>query len=108
MNGSPASPWPGRLAWTLAGLAIALQTGDAVFSLASDAVEPPVAADLIISAITLAFSAVGALVASRQPRNPIGWMSRPARRGAERGRARDLPTGACVAVVPGVGGMTTT
>jgi hypothetical protein len=74
MNGSPALPWPGRIAWTLAGLAIALQTADFVFSLASDAVEPPVAADLIISAITLAFSAVGALVASRQPRNPIGWM----------------------------------
>ena len=38
MNGSPASPWPGRLAWTLAGLAIAVQTADFVFSLASDAV----------------------------------------------------------------------
>jgi hypothetical protein len=74
MNGSPASPWPGRLAWTLAGLAIALQTADFVFSVVSDAVAPPVAGDLIVSGITLAFSAVGALVASRQPRNAIGWM----------------------------------
>jgi hypothetical protein len=47
----------GLLAWGLAFLAIALLLGG-----------------FVVPAITIAFSAVGALVATRHPSNPIGWI----------------------------------
>jgi hypothetical protein len=62
-----------RLAWTLALVAAAMQVGLVVFTLASDAVELG-RSDPFATAICLAFSIVGALVASRQPRNAIGWI----------------------------------
>jgi len=63
----------GRLAWTLALLAVALLVGGFVFALASDANDVS-RSDPFAAAIGLAFSIVGALVASRQPRNAIGWI----------------------------------
>jgi len=62
-----------RLGWTLALLAVALLAGDFVFTLASDANDLG-RSDPVAGAIGVAFSIVGALVASRQPRNAIGWI----------------------------------
>src|SRR3954464_2076399 len=58
---------PAVVAWALAALALALQA----CSYALAGVEPGDA--LFIPAIAVAFSAVGALVASRHPRNAMGW-----------------------------------
>jgi hypothetical protein len=62
-----------RLAWSLALLAVVLTIAGHVLYLTVDA-DRHGARDIIPSALALTFSAVGALVASRQPRNPIGWM----------------------------------
>jgi hypothetical protein len=61
------------LAWGLAGLAVTLLVSGFVVPLTVDAFELT-SADLLGTAITIAFSAVGALVANRHPRNPIGWI----------------------------------
>ena len=63
----------GLLPWGLAVLAIALLVGGFVVPMAVDAFELT-STDLLGTAITIAFSAVGALVATRRPGNPIGWI----------------------------------
>ena len=61
------------LAWGLAAFAAALLVGGFVAYVAADAfVLTPL--DLFTSAITMAFSVVGALVARRHPGNAIGWI----------------------------------
>ena len=68
-----ASAW---LAWSLAGLSIAMYlTGAAfVFVTLTAGEKPPKVGVLAIFALFLAFPIVGALVASKRPENAIGWL----------------------------------
>jgi hypothetical protein len=78
----PARPrrWPARLAWALAGLTVlTLAAGFWLAELVwSTGWEPrPSNAIAIVGAIilvTVSAAAVGALVASRRPRHPVGWL----------------------------------
>lgn len=67
-----------RLAWAIAALSLALvviAVGAFVFALFFGDIKQAPAIHLFFSpVITITFSLVGALVASRQPRNPIGWI----------------------------------
>jgi hypothetical protein len=69
------------LAWSLAGLSVAMFLATVVlFFLARSAPIPSGSSagrtviDLLVSVPFLAYPLVGALVASRRPRNPIGWI----------------------------------
>jgi hypothetical protein len=78
-----ASSW---LAWSLAGLSGAMFVAGAILTIMSLYVTAPVAqlssdwgsggaiGNLLILAPFLAFTIVGALIASRRPENPIGWI----------------------------------
>ncbi len=69
------------LAWSLAGLSVAMYVGSIVlFVLVQVAQDPgdhstgaPLSG-LFVYALFLAFPVVGAMVASRRPENPIGWI----------------------------------
>ncbi len=64
-----------RLAWLLWLLSVALVALSAVLLVLNRNVEDPVVPYwLNLAAAALAFSTVGALVASRRPENPIGWL----------------------------------
>jgi hypothetical protein len=70
-----------RLAWSLAALSLAMFLATvALFVLARSAHDPSGSSasrtviDLLISVPFLAFPLVGALIASRRPHNPIGWI----------------------------------
>jgi two-component system NarL family sensor kinase len=73
-------PNPGaarKLAWSAALLPLALTLATVALDLAAFAAanRPPKGAhDWFGSALTLTYAMVGALVAIRQPRNPIGWI----------------------------------
>jgi hypothetical protein len=62
-----------RLAWGLAASAVLLMSGAEALGLATGT-RGELGNDLFIWAITLVFSAVGALIASRHPGNAIGWL----------------------------------
>src|SRR5215207_9269105 len=71
-----ASPW---LAWSLAGLSVAMFLASVVlFVLARSSQEAPTTSgalsELLIFVTFLAFPIVGALIASRHPKNPVGWI----------------------------------
>ncbi len=71
-----ASAW---LAWALAALSLAMFVASvALFVLAQAARQAPSSGDsfaaLLVFVPFLAFPVVGGLVASRRPRNPIGWL----------------------------------
>ena len=78
-----ASSW---LAWSLAGLSGAMFVAGAILTILSLYVTAPAAqlssdwgsggaiGNLLILAPFLAFTIVGALIASRRPENPIGWI----------------------------------
>jgi hypothetical protein len=64
-----------RLAWMVFGLVLSLQLGAAVFSFLNRAAHYPAVPTFdTIGVTTVLFAAVGAPVAARQPRNPIGWI----------------------------------
>lgn len=62
-----------RLAWSLAALAVLLLSAGAALSLAASGLETKTSWALV-PAIVVGFSIVGVLIASRHPRNPIGWL----------------------------------
>ena len=73
-----AASW---LAWSLAGLSVAMAAASVALYIATRSVQPPSSwgtggdsAVLIFLLPFLAFPMVGALIASRRPKNPIGWI----------------------------------
>ena len=73
-----AAAW---LAWSLAGLSVAMFVATVVLSFLARSVLPPaswgtggLSVILIFGVAFLAFPIVGALIASRRPQNPIGWI----------------------------------
>ena len=92
MKGTQASPWSGRLAWSLCAMTVALVLLASVISIVEptaagptepsptgptldDAVSPAVWAVAVLQAMAFVTLAVaGAIVAVRRPRNPIGWL----------------------------------
>jgi len=73
-----AASW---LAWSLAALSLLLCAASIVLYVATRSVQPPPSwgtggdsAVLFVVLPFLAFPLVGALIASRRPRNPIGWI----------------------------------
>ena len=75
---SPRTAW---LAWLLAGLSVALYAAAFVFAFLALNVADPVKrvsigdiGGLLVYFPFLAFPIVGALIASKRPRNPIGWI----------------------------------
>jgi len=67
-----------RLAWTLWVVSIALALGAGGFLVISWSTPPPEGAfgfRGFAATFAITFGTVGALVASRQPRNPIGWIA---------------------------------
>ena len=71
------------LAWSLAGLALATAVANVLLQVLSEAAREEVSvgsaaggaiAELVVGVPLLAFPLVGALIATRRPRNPIGWI----------------------------------
>src|SRR5829696_1137915 len=77
-NSRRAAAW---LAWSLVGLSVALLVGGLVLSRAASSAVPDLSfgetddASVVANLITLLpFSVMGAIIASRHPRNAIGWL----------------------------------
>jgi len=71
-----ARRYAGWTAWSLSGLAVALFAGFAVLSAAGSSTGGPRvgAVEVLVFVLFLAYAAVGALVSSRRPANPVGWL----------------------------------
>ena len=72
------SPWAARLAWTLAGLTVltlvpAFWLGGLLWSTGREP-RPSNATLGAVVLVTVSAATVGALVASRRPRHPVGWL----------------------------------
>jgi hypothetical protein len=75
-------PKQGGLAWSAFAVAVAFSISTATFGIVNDGTRLPAAegdeikalGDLLFGLITITFAALGALLASRRPRNPIGWV----------------------------------
>jgi hypothetical protein len=71
-----------RLAWALAALTVALAAATAALAIADDGTRLPAAeggsvdalGELMFALMVVAFGGLGALLATRRPRNPIGWI----------------------------------
>ena len=71
-----------RVAWSAFGLTAALALATVVFAVVGDGTPLPATegdeikalGDLLFAVITITFAGLGALLASRRPRNPIGWI----------------------------------
>ena len=63
-----------RLAWSLSGVALALLVLNVVLSIRADALGSDGIFVFVYPIFLLAFATVGSLIASRQPRNAIGWV----------------------------------
>src|SRR3712207_2503417 len=75
-----AASW---LAWSLAALSMVMFLGSVAFFVLTRAAQAEASSslvtsrsiiDLLVSVPFLAFPLVGALIASRRPHNPIGWL----------------------------------
>jgi signal transduction histidine kinase len=73
-----AASW---LAWSLAGLALAVFVADVALYILARSARVPISlgtggtvGDMLVFVPFLAFPIVGALIASRRPENPIGWI----------------------------------
>src|SRR5918995_3489655 len=64
-----AAAW---LAWSLVVVSVVLLVGGISFALMTRSTVPD--GSITLSVLALAFSVVGAIIASRQPRNAIGWI----------------------------------
>lgn len=64
------------VAWSLLGLAVVLFASFVVLSKAGSSARGPHvgAVDVLVFVLFLAYAAVGVLVASRRPENPVGWL----------------------------------
>jgi hypothetical protein len=62
-----------RLGWALGAISLALWLVGEAFGLAADN-DGATIVDAEFMAIVIVFSVIGTLIASRQPRNPIGWI----------------------------------
>lgn len=71
--GGRAAAW---LAWSLVVVSVVLPVGGSSFALMtrSPVSERPTYSSVTLAVLALAFSVVGAIIASRQPRNAIGWL----------------------------------
>jgi hypothetical protein len=67
-----------RLAWSLWGLSVLLLAAEAAFAVLNRGIDVGdsfgAAFDTLFRLIILVFATIGALVAARRPRNPIGWI----------------------------------
>jgi signal transduction histidine kinase len=66
-----------RLAWAIWGVAILLALGSLVFMMLAWTTHPPAGSfgfRGFAAMFAIAFGTTGALIAARQPRNPIGWV----------------------------------
>ena len=64
-----------RLAWSLAAVWLACWIVTVALLIANrSAIHSYADADLIDAVLPIGFAVIGTLVASRQPRNPIGWI----------------------------------
>jgi hypothetical protein len=73
-----ARHWPAALAWTLAGLTVlglvpGFWLGELVWSTGWEP-RPAAATLAAVILVTVSAATVGALVASRRPRHPVGWL----------------------------------
>ena len=68
-----------RLAWTICGLAVAAMIADQVLFFVTPQAELAVrfrqtGADVVDELANLGLPLIGAVIASRRPRNPLGWL----------------------------------
>ena len=75
------SPRASTLAWAIAGLSVAIFLASGAFYVLASSARTPgnwltvgTIGDVLVFVSFLAFPLVGALIASRRPHNPIGWM----------------------------------
>ena len=74
MKGDPPSLLVSALPWFILILSIILLVAALLLGTATDNPYGTLAEDIALSAAFMAFSIIGALIASRHPTNAIGWL----------------------------------